>query len=256
MNNDKIYTAIVEMLKCYERETGRENDGDLQKLLKDSNRLRELADFTLCPNIYASAARVLVDIMENYDKQKAGSAAKINVLKRLIKDTYREDLRGMGYDEKMQKYYILDGYRMFRFSDDMPSLPRMPGTFEHDKVIPDCSHSKQLPAPSMSELKSFIATNNLRRNGRNKNFAYTPQNWPAWIAINVFYLLDVLQVMGDNVKFYEPEKAWTPIYFTDGKSYGFNDGIVLPVRTSAAVEAWNKEIDRRAEENRQNRRTA
>ena len=253
MNNDKIYTAIVEMLKCYEMETGRA-DGDLEKLVKDSNRLRELAAFDACPNIYASAARVLVDIMENYDKQKTGSAGRLNVCKRLIKECTRRDLAGMGYDENRNIWYILDGYRMFRFSEDLPSLPRMPGKFEHEKVIPETTVGRRLPTPTTAELKAHIAAHGLRRNGRGQVFAYTPQGWPTWIAVNVFFLLDVLQVVGPDVNFREPVKAWTPIYFADGRDDVQTDGIILPIRTEAAKEAWNDELNRRDVERRENRR--
>lgn len=255
MNNDKIYTAIIEMLQCYERETGREKEGDLNKLVNDSQRLRELAVFTGCPNIYASAARVLVDLRESIDKKKTGGAGLVNVCKRLVKECSRPDLAGMGYDDITKKYYILDGYRMFRFSEDLPSLPRMRGTFEHEKVVPQDRTENQLPTPSMSELKSHIAINNLRRNKNDNRTAYTPQGWPAWIKLNVYYIMDVLQAVGPDVVFYEPARAKQAVYFTDGSEDAKTDGIVLPIWNDAARQAWAEEDERRQEE-RHNRKSA
>ena len=131
MTNDKIYASIVEMLRCYERETGRD-DGTLDNLLSDTARLHELALFDACPNIYASAARVLVDLRDKMDK-KANSAGRVNVCRRMDKGSLRAELAGI--HEHGGRYCITDGYRAFRFSADLPSIRRAQVPFDFEKVI-------------------------------------------------------------------------------------------------------------------------
>ncbi len=233
MTNENIYVAIVDMLRCYERETGRE-DGNLDKLIKDTGRLQELAAFTVCENIYASAARVLLGLREKMDK-KATGAGRVAVCKRLVKDCSRLELAGITKDDG--KYCIVDGYRAFRFSADLPSIPRAKCPFEYSKVIPqDATRRGTLQIPSRADIRAYIAEMGATRSKPGKPFFLLP-----WYAVNPFYLLDVLDAIPDAV-FYVPECYNKPLYFADENG---NDGILLPVFTPETRAAWNAEQDRK-----------
>lgn len=233
MTNEMIYAEIVAMLREYEAETGRA-DGSLEKILADNRKLEELSYFTACPNIYASAARVLLDLRDKMDK-KANSAGRVNVCKRLVKDfTRRPELAGI-HETDDGRYCILDGYRLYRFVADLPSIKRAQLPFDAAAAIPkDATAGGPLPAPSKADIKAYIAETGQTR--RKPTEPYTPAGWPAWYAVNPFYLLDVLDAIPDAV-FYLPESYCKPLYFADGAG---NDGILLPVRSKKAVEEWNK----------------
>lgn len=235
MTNDKIYASIVEMLRCYERETGRE-DGGLDKLVKDTGRLQELAAFTACENIYASAARVLLDLREKMDK-KATGAGRVAVCKRLVNNCSRPGLAGIR--EQEGRYCIVDGYRLFRFSEDLPSIQRAKYEFDYNKVIPqDPTRNGTMQAPSRADIRAYIAeTGATRSKPPKKPFFLLP-----WYAVNPFYLLDILDAVPDAV-FYVPECYNKPLYFADDNG---NDGILLPVFVASAREAWEAEQDRKS----------
>lgn len=233
MTNDKIYASIVEMLHCYERETGRD-DGSLDKLLSDAGRLHELAAFDACPNIYASAARVLVDLRDKMDK-RATSAGRVNVCKRLVKDfTRRSELAGI-HETDDGRYCILDGYRLYRFAADLPSIPRARVSFDAAAAIPkDATAGGPLPAPSKADIKAYIAETGQTR--RKPTEPYTPAGWPAWYAVNPYYLLDALDAM-PNAVYYAPASYNKPLYFADADG---NDGIILPVCNARVRAAWQE----------------
>lgn len=231
MTNEMIYAEIVAMLREYEAETGR-SDGSLEKILADNRKLEELSYFTACPNIYASAARVILDLRNKMDK-KANSAGRVNVCRRMDKGSLRAELAGI--HEQGGRYCITDGYRAFRFSADLPSIRRAQVPFDFEKVIPAFGFScETLPPVSRAEIKEFIAVTGQTRS--KPKGAFSPAKWPQWYAVNPFYLLDVLDAIPDAV-FFMPESYCKPLYFADGAG---NDGILLPVRSKKAVEEWNK----------------
>lgn len=244
MKTENIYSEIVTMLREYEAQTGRA-DGSLDKLLSDTARLEELARFDVCPNIYASAARIILDLRNKMDK-KANSAGRVNVCKRMDKGSLRAEIAGI--HEQGGRYCITDGYRAFRFSADLPSIRRAIHTFDYGNLFsPFSRDAETLPPVSRAEIKEFIAVSGQTRS--KCNIPFTPAAWPAWYAINPFYLLDALDAMPDAV-FYLPESYFKPLYFADDAG---NDGILMPVRSKKATEEWYKYQE---EKENQKRRSA
>lgn len=233
MKTENIYAEIVAMLKCYERETGRDYGGT-DEWLQDVVEMRETAKYD-GENIYASAARILLDLREKMDK-KASSAGRVNVCKRLVKSIDAQGRNSMGGILPVDgRYCIMDGFRAFRFSADLPSIRRAIHTFDYDKFFsPFSRDAETLPPVSRAEIKEFIAVSGQTRT--KCSVPFTPAAWPAWYAVNPFYLLDVLDAMPDAV-FYLPESYFKPLYFADDDG---NDGILLPVRAKRTVEAWHK----------------
>ena len=233
MTNEKLYFEICEMLKCYDRETGRDYGGT-DEWLQDVAAMRETAKYD-GSNIYASAARVLLDLREKMDK-KATGAGRLNVCKRMDKRSLRAELAGI--HEQGGRYCITDGYIAFRFSADLPSIRRAQVPFDFEKAIPESGfHGETLPPVSRSEIKEFIAVTGQTRS--KPKGAFSPAKWPQWYAVNPFYLLDVLDAIPDAV-FYLPAKYNAPLYFADDSG---NDGILCPVNTARARADWEKYQD-------------
>jgi hypothetical protein len=114
---------------------------------------------------------------------------------------------------------------------------------------PDALTDELLPVPSVADIKCWIAASGQTRTAKNPK-AYTPEGWPEWIAVNPFYLLDMLEIFGADVQIVKPSRAWTPVYFRDDDG---NDGIVLPMRTAGAKKAWDDETQRRQDGGRKER---
>lgn len=239
MTNEKLYFEICEMLKCYDRETGRDYGGT-DEWLQDVAAMRETAKYD-GSNIYASAARILLDLREKMDK-KATGAGRLNVCKRLVKDCARESLAGM-HETGGGKFGIVDGFRAFRFTADLPSIPRAKMAFSIDDAMKNCENGQEVPAPSVSDVKTFIASHGLTRRGKKgENDGFFLDGWPAWICVNPFFVLDALEALPGCKFIVDTEKAWRPVYVVGDDG---SDGIILPVSNRQARAAWDAEIQRR-----------
>lgn len=249
MTNEKMYAEIVAMLKCYERETGR-NLGDLEKLLANTAELERLAAFTACPNIYASAARIILPLLDSMDKKTSG-AGRVNAIKRIVKTAqdYNAAIKGIFQDAG---YFVAcSGYHAVRLTSDITSIKHTdPYSFSVAKIfadIPNKTSADVLRRPKASEIKAFCAENGLRRN--TCKTPYTPPEWPEWIAVNPYYLLDMLEALPE-AEIVLPYKLHSMIYFRGGNG---EDGILCPIRVKDGAEKFAAWQDER---NNQERRSA
>lgn len=243
MKNEMIYAGIVEMLKCYERETGRD-DGSLEKILANTAELERLAAFTAAPNIYASAARIILPLLEGMDKKTSG-AGRVNAIKRIIKEApgYNAALQGIFPDAG---YFVAcSGYHAVRLTSDITSIKHtVPHSFSVDKIfsdIPNKDSAETLRRPKTSEIKAFCAEKGLRRN--TCKTPYTPPEWPDWIAVNPYYLLDILEALPE-AEIVLPYKLNSIIYFRGEGGEGGEEGVLCPIRVNdcnAKYAAWEAE---------------
>ena len=142
----------------------------------------------------------------------------------------------MGIIHDDNKYCILDGYRLVRFSAPVDGIEDAPGTFDTVKAIGDKSkYSAALPLPTVKEIKDDMKLaklagtdiNHIRitRTGKridcNYDFGY------GLPMVNAKYLIDMIEALPEAIAYYNPEHALcNPIYFDGGE----DDGILLPVR--------------------------
>lgn len=148
-----------------------------------------------------------------------------------------------GLFEQSGDYILCDGYRAFRFYQDIEEINHAPEP-EKGYRMDICNFinsaleknsGRFLNLPDIAELKEFIHAEKERQKAI-KSVGIRPFLVDDYIYVNPQYLLDFMQVF-PGCKAYKPESNIAPIYFlADG-----GDGILMPVRPPKTEEELARE---------------
>lgn len=128
----------------------------------------------------------------------------------------------------------LDGFRAYRLYKPVAGVPDMDAEkgFDVDKLIPKTLEKYwQIELPDVNDIRAMIAEDKTakRRKEENVSFTFTfgaDENGNILPAVNLMYLLDMLQMFPDATAYCNPANHFAPIIFKSQDG----DGILCPVR--------------------------
>lgn len=210
MTNEKRYEYLLTVAQALD------NALDMQVLTTLKADPQGVAENRYLPAGYAELGRMMLECREGMQKTKGGA---LSALKRVLKGGSHPDMNKLlPYGDK---FIAIDGYRLFRLNEDVPSLPhgdKCP--FDIDKLMPDVYGMHEAPLPDVADLKAKVAERKAAK-------AKIPFIYLDYIGFDPQYVLDTIAILDDPVMFL-PEKPNMPIYFKGSNG----DAIVLPVNVS------------------------
>lgn len=143
------------------------------------------------------------------------------------------------WQDKADRQCVCDGFRAFRLTEHLPleERPKDAGDgVDLDKVFPaNLAGYEALPLPSAGELKAHIALERANFTGKAKDFTPLWQFGEGKPTVNAAYLRDMIAVLPNAAEiFWNPKSIFGPLYAKDDHG----DSVLLPVRTTAAMEAY------------------
>ena len=155
------------------------------------------------------------------------SGSGLQVLKRIVKNAPREDLRGCwSWNEKT---VFCNNYELFRLNDPDGDIARAfpPVTgIDVSRFFPAELPARRVYLPSVAELKAYAAQNGDKRG----KYHVTPYELAPHVYVNPFSLIDVLEVLPGCSCFIDPETPeryyGKPIYLRAENG----DGLLMPVK--------------------------
>lgn len=179
----------------------------------------------------------LAEIEAQEAERKATAKAMLNsgygiaAVKRVIKSTFNAPKAHYnGVYEYNGFFWMVDGYRLFRLRNDIPSVEHVNAVDRYedgysstekliDGVVKDCTI--ELAMPNIAEIKAFIKEN---KDGRKCSKPYFLADS---IYVNPQYLIDAIEILKPTKIYYTGDMN-RPVYFVG--EHG--DGILLPIRPS------------------------
>ena len=185
-----------------------------------------------------------------------GNAAK--TIASILKAADKNGRRALAYPwiDGKNRQCICDGYTAFRLTEHLP-LPERPDNvgdgIDLDKLCPkDTSGMKELALPTIAEVKTEIAVQRSKYEGKSSSFTPYWDFGPEAPTVNAQFLLNVLTVIKDATK-----ALWntmlTPLYIAGSNG----DALLLPIRVNGKTAPAPKTpeeaaaIERERQQNRE-----
>ena len=240
MQNDKIIEIITAAKKNI--------DGSTADLY---NKFKASAPDAIC---YARSVYALIDALarieyytqEDIKSQAAKSAGRADVKKLLEKVCKSaEKIRPgspMSKDahDDAGRQIVCDGYRLYRITEPVELAAEYTGTGLDNPAVKFASkidasdYTRELPVPTAADLK-IIITDQKAKNKASKSKCKVPAIYDfgdGLPAVNAEYLLDVINLYGENVKLTAAASNLSPIFIESETG----DGLLFPVKKPAAAE--------------------
>lgn len=217
MNTNKILSLTVSAVRSY-----------CNSIAEDQEQAQRFFDAVMdSPERVAGIPTLeelakIVQLCREDNAKKAGAGGQLAALKRIVKASNRDTLRGYWMDDE-GRFCVVSGFHAVRLNSFVDGLPKAIEKYNSMGQIFDST--KQNAArkiehlPTVAELKEFITIEKAKGNTR-PAYELCPGLW-----VNPQYLIDMIGAL-PGVIMYAPEKPLNPIYC----ECEAGDGVLLPVR--------------------------
>ncbi|MBQ1847290.1 MAG: hypothetical protein II135_04720 [Clostridia bacterium] len=203
---------------------------------------------------YARSVNALIDAlarieyytledMKNHAAKSAGRADVKKLLERVCKSA--EKIRpGSPLSKDVRdadgRQIVCDGYRLYRITEPVELAAEYDGAGADSpairiaNTIKTSDYTRELPVPTAADLKIIIAEQKAK-NKASKSKCKVPAIYDfgdGFPAVNAEYLLDVINLYGENVKLTAGVNNYSMIYI-EGE---IGDGLICPVKKPVAAE--------------------
>lgn len=208
MDAKKVLENTIELLRSYDSLLG---NTVAEKIIEHPQ------DWTKSNiGVYSVYANMILSAKEEIAKKAHGSSL-VSALKKVFKDTYRDDLKGLYLVDGHA--HVTNGFLGIILNEDIPELPHVQRGFNLTEVMDGRKEAAvDFPVPSFGDLKQFIAEH------KGEKTPYIVHCEGFDIGFNPKYMEIMLSALpGAKVKCSSSIK---PIYFEAENG----TGVLLPVR--------------------------